>query len=196
MNEEAKILEGQIRECYGRVVYSHKTHEKCADILLSRLGHIKLGQIVLSALTTGGILSTFFGSGNIGVGIAVVLSTILLVLNAYTKDYDMGEIAQKHKQAASDLWIIREKFLSLLTDIGVGDLSFDRIREHRDTLTKELHAAYAGSPSTNYQGYKKAQEALQKLEDMTFSNAEIDAFLPQKLKRGNNTSEQDSGGNG
>lgn len=27
------ILEGQLRECYGRVVYTHKTHEKCADIL-------------------------------------------------------------------------------------------------------------------------------------------------------------------
>lgn len=173
MNEEAKIIEGQIRECYGRVVYSHKTHEKCADILLSRLGHIKFGQIVLSALTTGGILST-----------------VLLVLNAYTKDYDMGEIAQKHKQAASDMWIIREEFLSLLTDIKIGDVSLDKIRERRDTLTKELHVAYAGSPNTNYQGYKKAQEALQKLEDMTFSNAEIDAFLPQELKRGNNKSEQ------
>ncbi|MEH0992030.1 hypothetical protein V7J87_28835, partial [Klebsiella pneumoniae] len=34
MNEDRLILEGQIRECYGRVVYSHKTHEKCADILI------------------------------------------------------------------------------------------------------------------------------------------------------------------
>jgi hypothetical protein len=32
--------------------------------------------------------------------------------------------------------------------------------------------------------YKKAQEALQKLEDMTFSDSEIDAFLPKELKRG------------
>lgn len=190
MNEEAKIIEGQIRRCYGGVIYSHKTHEKCADILLSRLGHIKLGQIVLSALTTGGILSTFFGSGNIGAGIGIVLSTVLLVLNAYTKDYDMGEIAQKHKKAASDLWIIREEFLSLLTDIKIGDMPLDKIRERRDALTKELHVAYAGSPNTNYQGYKKAQEALQKLEDMTFSNAEIDEFLPQELKWGNNKSEQ------
>jgi hypothetical protein len=36
------ILEGQLRECFGRVVYSHKAHEKCADILLSRLDRIKL----------------------------------------------------------------------------------------------------------------------------------------------------------
>ena len=45
------ILEGQLRECFGRVVYSHKTHEKCADMLLSRLARIKLWQIILSAIT-------------------------------------------------------------------------------------------------------------------------------------------------
>ena len=34
-------LEGQLREQYGRVVYSHKTHEKCADILLKRHDRIR-----------------------------------------------------------------------------------------------------------------------------------------------------------
>lgn len=183
MNDDARILEGQLRECYGRVVYSHKTHETCADILLSRHDWIKVWQIVLSALVTGGIVSTFFDSGNIGAAVSVVLSTLLLILNAYTKDYDLGEIAQKHRQAGSDLWIIREEYLSLLTDIRVGDISLDSIRERRDGLVKELHTVYAGAPSTNYKAYTKAQEALQKLEDMTFSEEEIDAFLPKELKR-------------
>ena len=35
--QSRNILEGQLREAYGRVVYSHKTHQKCADILLSNL---------------------------------------------------------------------------------------------------------------------------------------------------------------
>ena len=26
------VLEAQVREVFGRVVYSHKTHEKCADL--------------------------------------------------------------------------------------------------------------------------------------------------------------------
>lgn len=43
--DHINVLEGQLRECYGRVVYSHKTHEKCADILLERQGHIKLGRV-------------------------------------------------------------------------------------------------------------------------------------------------------
>lgn len=183
MSENGKILEAQLRECYGRVVYSHKTHEKCADILLEQQGRIKSWQIVLSAVITGGIVSTLFGTKEIGAAISAVLSASLLALNAYTKDYDLGEIAQKHRQAGSDLWIIREKYLSLLTDIRVGDVPLELIRVQRDALTEELHGVYAGAPSTNYAAYKKAQEALKKQEDMTFSDEEIDAFLPKELKR-------------
>lgn len=182
-NDNINVLEGQLRECYGRVVYSHKTHEKCADILLERQGCIKLWQIIISALVTGGIVSTFFGTKEVGAAISGVLSTSLLALNAYTKDYDLGEIAQKHRQAGSDLWIIREKYLSLLTDIRVGDVALELIRAQRDALTQELHGVYAGAPSTNFEAYSKAQDALKKLEDMTFSDEEIDAFLPKELKR-------------
>ena len=95
----------------------------------------------------------------------------------------MGEIAQKHRQAAADIWLVREKYLSLLTDLRAGALSLDDIRNTRDTLLAELHASYKGAPSTDFKAYKKAQKALKELADMTFSNAEIDSFLPTELKR-------------
>jgi len=177
------ILEGQLRECYGRVVYSHKTHEKCADILLTRLSKIKLSQIILSAITTGGFIAALFGSGKEGAIIGILISTSLLVLTAYTKNYDLGEIAQKHKQAGNDLWLIREKYLSLLTDLKMGEKPLENLQETRDELIEELHNIYSGAPSTNYKAYRKAQDALQKFEDMTFSDDEIDAFLPKELKR-------------
>lgn len=197
MNENHLILEGQLRECFGRVVYSHKTHEKCADILLDLHKMIKLAQIVLSALVTGGLVSSLFEFNlllpckQIGVLVTVFLSTALLVLNSYTKDYDLGEIAQKHRQAGSDLWIVREKYLSLLTDLRLNALSFDEIRQARDDLMKELHAVYQGAPSTNWKAYSAAQKALKELEDMTFSDDEIDAFLPKGLKRSCSNTESD-----
>lgn len=178
-----KVLEGQLREIYGRVVYTHKTHEKCADILLARLSRLKTWQIILSALTTGSFISTFLGSGDIGAGIGVVFSTVLLILNVYIKNYDLGEIAQKHKEAANGIWLLREKYLSLLTDFTIGNLSIEATQECRDTLLEELHSVYSGSPSTHYKAYKEAQKALKKHEDMTFSDKEIDAFLPNELKR-------------
>jgi len=182
--DSRSILEGQIRECFGRVVYSHKTHEKCADILLDRLGKIKLAQIILSAITTVGFIAAVLGSGKIGAVAGIVVSTILLVLNTYVKDYDLGELAQKHRQSANDLWIIREKYITLITDIRMGERPIEGLQKERDELLEQLHSAYSGAPSTTYQAYKKAQEALQRLEDMTFADSEIDAFLPKELKKG------------
>lgn len=42
------LLESQLRENYGKIVYSHKTHEKCADILTRRNNRIKNAQIILA----------------------------------------------------------------------------------------------------------------------------------------------------
>lgn len=177
------ILEGQLRECFGRVVYSHKTHEKCADILLSRLSQIKLWQIILSAVITGGFIAAVFGAGQIGAVLGVFVSTALLVLNAYAKNYDLGELAQKHRQAGADLWIVREKYLSLITDLRMGEKPIETLQTERDELLEKLHSVYLGAPSTTYKAYRKAQEALQKNEDMTFSDEEIDNFLPKELKK-------------
>lgn len=179
------ILEDQLRECFGRVVYTHKTHEKCADILLKRLSKVKLWQIILSAMTTAGFIGAVFGAGQIGALIGVLVSTALLALNAYTKNYDLGELAQKHRQAGADLWIIREKYLSLITDLKMGEKPIESLQRERDALLEELHTVYSGAPSTTYEAYRKAQEALQRLEDMTFSDEEIDAFLPKELKKAN-----------
>lgn len=178
------LLEAQVRECYGRVVYSHKTHEKCADILLSRLSSIKLWQIILSSITTAGFLAALFGAGPVGATVGVVVSTALLVLNAYTKNYDLGALAQKHRQAAADLWLIREKYLALITDLRIGKESIEKVSARRDTLLEDLHSVYTGAPSTTFAAYKKAQKALQEQEEMTFSDEEIDAFLPKELRRG------------
>ena len=186
MSESNQVLEGQLRECYGRVVYTHKTHEKCADILFDKHKKIKLLQIVLSAVVTGGILSTFADGvvGFVGAVIGTLISTALLAINAYTKDYDLGEIAQKHRQAAAEIWLIREEYLSLLTNLKAELMSTAQIIERRDDLLSRLHTIYTGAPSTNYAAYRAAQQALKQMEDMTFSDSEIDAFLPKELKRG------------
>jgi len=178
-----QVLDGQLRECYGRVVYAHKTHEKCADILYTHQRNVRITQIVLSAITTAGFIGAVFGASTTSAIIGIVISTTLLALNSYTKNYDHGEVAQKHKRAASDLWLVREKYLSLLADVAIRRRSLDDLQGDRDRLLCELHQVYSGAPSTTVRAYKKAQEALQRRSEMTFSDAEIDAFLPKELRR-------------
>jgi len=177
------VLEGQLRQNYGRIVYSHKTHEKCADIQLARLGRIKFWQIVLSGLSAAGFVGAILGAGPVTGVIGAGVSATLLALNAYTKDYDLGELAQKHRQAAHELWLVREEYLSLLSDIALGTGSLESLQARRDALILRAHSAYGGAPSTSSKAYEKARTALKQHEEMTFSDSEIDAFLPAELKR-------------
>lgn len=181
-NSQVNNLLAQIRECYGRVVWTHKTQEKCADIIWERHKWIKILQIALSALTTTGILITVFGESPAAGITSAILSALLFGLNTYTKDYDLGEIAQKHTQSANNLWDIRERYLSLITDIKSELLSVEQIRKRRDELQEDLLNIYKGSPRTISKAYKKATEALNINEEMTFNENEIDNLLPKELR--------------
>ncbi|MEO5358286.1 MAG: SLATT domain-containing protein [Nitrospirae bacterium YQR-1] len=176
-----EVLESQIRECFGRVVYTHKTHEKCADICLMKDSRIKQLQIILSA---GSLIVTLFSKDSqVGIIIGAIYSTVLLATNMYTKKYDLGKIAQKHSATANSLWNIRESYFSLLADIRCGDLDVNSIRKERDYLQKTLSGIYKGAPITDDEAYSKAYKSLKKHEEMTFSDDEIDAFLPKQLKK-------------
>jgi hypothetical protein len=187
---ERYAFESQVRECYGRCAYTHKTHEKMAEECATRLGHIKLGQIVLSALTTGGAVGVIFDRNSMFYPYATaILAISLLILNSYVKDIDPGQAAQRHREAASDIWNIREAYLSLLADIRDPSITMADLRKRRDELQTQLHKIYRIAPNTNSTAYGKAQDALKNKEDLTFTDAEIDAFLPAPLKRtaeGNN----------
>ena len=177
------ILDAQLRESFGRVVYSHKVHEKEADILLARLSKIKLGQIVLPALSTGGFVTMLLGTGWWGSLAGAIFSATLLALNLYTRNYDFKKLAQQHRDAARNIWLIREKYLSLITDLALECGALSDIRMKRDALVNELNDVYTNALSTTEVAYKKAHKALNLQKEMTFSVAEIDSFLPRALRK-------------
>lgn len=180
---EPNALEAQIRECFGRVIYTHKTHSKMADRAAGRLKWLKLIQIGLSSLTASGAVSIIF-SDQFGLKLATAgISLATVGLTAYMKGFDPGAVAQKHRDTAADIWPIRESYLSLLTDLRSGNEPAAAIRERRDELQASLAAIYRGAPHTDGRAYSDAQKALQQNEEYTFSDSEIDAFLPAALRK-------------
>lgn len=177
-------LEGQVRECFGRVIYSHKTHEKQGDLCAGVLRRFKIAQIVLAAVTTSGTLAILFTDQFWLKLVTALVSLLTLIVSGYMKGFDPGAAAQKHRDTAADLWAIRESYLSLLTDIVSGAISADVARERRDNLQSALAAIYKSAPGTTPKAYGIAQKGLQQLEDYTFNAGEIDKFLPASLKRG------------
>ncbi|TVT68997.1 MAG: hypothetical protein FHP92_19820 [Denitromonas halophila] len=101
--------------------------------------------------------------------------------NAAANGFELGSAADKRYSV--DLWNMRESYLSLLTDIRSGCVESDEIRKHRDNLQENLLEIYRGSPRTIAKAYKEATNALKHLEELTFSDAEIDAILPKALRK-------------
>lgn len=176
-------LEDQVRECFGRVVYTHKTHEKMADRCSRTLRRFKITQIVLTAVTASGVFSIIFLDDTV-LKIATALASIAsLIISGYMKGFDPGAAAQKHRDAAASMWPIRESYLSLLTDLRMKRISDDKGVDVRDALQAKLAAIYRGAPQTTGEAYADAQDALKNKEDLTFSDAEIDCFLPTSLRK-------------
>lgn len=151
---------------------------------IGRQNKIKTAEIVLSAVTTTGLITTLLGAGSWGLGLSTFASTLLLGVIFYTKDFDLGTVAEQHKRTADELWLIREQLVSLLTDIEAGTVAPDAIVKRRDVLIDKLDTVYSTARVTTYAAYAAVQKALKLKEDLTFSVAEIDNMLQPTLRKG------------
>lgn len=174
-------LDSQLREIYGRVAYTHKTHEKMADSYVFRYKIIKTAEIALSVLATSSLLIAIFGDSRTYTIVGAALSTVLLGLALYFKEAALGEQAQKHTVVASKLWGIREQLLSLLVDINDG-CDRNTVVKRRDHINLALEEIYRGAPRTTSKAYAAAQRALKVDEELYFSETELNKLLPKHLR--------------
>ena len=178
--ESLRVLNASIREAFGRVVYAHKTHEKAREIESARGSFVRWTNIVLTTLTSGGLLATIITDARLLLYVSSALSALTLAFVIFQLSFDPDRAAERHRTAANELWYVREQYASLVADVRRGVAEND-LAKRRDTLTEQLKAIYAQAPDTSRKAYRRAQEALKVKEDMTFSVAEINQFLPKDL---------------
>lgn len=183
VNSQVRIIEDQIRECYGRLVWTYTTHQKCVDILEKKSKKIKISKIALNSISATGLISYVITNQVWLPIITIVFTTLALFLDIYTLSYDIDKEINSHVDMINKLWNIRESYLSLLVDINTSSIGIKEIMKNRDELQGLLNSVYEAGPRTNPKAYKKASAALKINEDMTLHDEEIDLFLPDSLKR-------------
>lgn len=170
-----------IRESFGRVVYTHKTHEKDRERFSRFATTSKTVNIALCALTFGGALTALGGGGTSFLVATVFLSTLSAAYALFQLSFDPQRTAERHRSAAKSLLVVRNDYENLLADAASGALTLDEIRTRRDELESQASDVYKLAPDTSSAAYSAAQKALGVNEDMTFSNEEINRFLPAAL---------------
>ena len=183
LSSQGYKLESQIRDAFGRVVYTQTCHDKIIHRLIKRDKNIRLWQIILSAITTSGFIASIFSDNVWASIIGAIISLTLLMLNMYIKNNNLLNQIKAHQNASSLLWKIREEYVSLLTDFDI--LDSHEIMMKRDDLQNRTFEIYNQSPRTDPKSYKEAQKALKTEEEQTFSDLEIDVMLPNSIRRKN-----------
>lgn len=178
-------LMAQVRESFGRVVYSHKIREKQADICFSKHRWQQGVLVALTAVSSGTFLVAVVGLLGDPVLTSLATSSIALLvtwISLGAKTFRFADESEAHRGIASRLWDVRESYISLIADLMSGDVSDDQARARRDELQEATRVAYADAPRTSPKAFTWAQDGLKDNEEMTFAPQEIDLFLPEALR--------------
>ena len=109
-------------------------------------------------------------------------------MNLYSLHSNLPDRIKQHTDAANDLWIIRESYISLITDFYT--LSSEDIRKQRDILTEKVGNINKNYPGTDKESYEEAKKALKEQDEQTFNEGEAEKILNIKNTRHNDISNE------
>jgi hypothetical protein len=122
--------------------------------------------------------------------VGLLLTGISLAFEMFNKDDVIQEIA-RHKKYAEKYNTLRDKYMDLIEETVSSTIPDERIKEKRDALQKRYSKLGENSPQTANDDYMKAQSRLglteNNNEEFTWSDKDIDKFLPERLRLNNQT---------
>jgi hypothetical protein len=179
-DEYKKDIMSQLEEAFGQLLYTYTSNLKQAYIYDCTYKVLKATKIILSSLATVGFIGLISNNESTAIIIGSFISAILLALNLYFKDSEIIVNATIHIKISDELWVVRESYKSLMTDLPY--ISIEELKNGRDKLIKETDTIYKKSRKTGKLAYYITQKSLKYKEEQTFSDDEVNTFLPKHLR--------------
>ena len=170
--DKKERLKKQIVESAGNVIYTYAAHWIIVNRLETRFTWLKWIQIILTVLTTAGIIETIARGVSWLSWVSGILSAASLGVTLYMLNFNMEEKTKEHKDAANELWEVREAYKSLIVDFD--DLDIDVIRNQRDSMTERISQINKSYPGTDEKAFEKAQKEIGKY---TFEEGEVEKLI-------------------
>jgi hypothetical protein len=172
-----------LRLSFGGAIHAYKAHSASAERLTRRLWQIRIAQLVLLGGALGAALTAAYRGDARYAVLAAVLSGVALAVFTLYVAVNLESRIYAHRWCAARLWLIREKYRALLSEIRDGVLTPEGARNRRDQLLTELQAIDEHAPPVDRPTFHSARQALTAAAETAFTDEEIDAFLPQSLRK-------------
>lgn len=174
--------EDRFRQLYWRIIWTHKIHEKQADIYSAERTRVDVSAMVLTAVSGCGVLAASQLTTppfNV-IPIAIAAAAIFLDLKSHITDY--GAMITEQRMSAKRFLSLREESLDLIAATHDDTLDQDAACSALASLEIEYERACCLSPRTTGRAVAQAEKALGG-GDVLASDEKIDQFLPERLRR-------------
>ena len=181
MNKNLSI----IRQQFAQTVFNHKIQEKASDRNEKYNDYIKYLSIgLLFVVLVLFVLQLKNPNNSIYGNIWIAITIFEIVFQFVQKEFSFSEKAKQHKLTALQYLSLRWNYLNLIWDC-FSWLDENQISLNRDLLQEQYNIISNIAPQTIYDDYKKTQLSLlwttNSEEEFTWSNKEINRFLPKDL---------------
>lgn len=139
---------------------------------------LEFWRILLSALTSSGIFAVIFVDNFWLKLVTAIVSAVSLFISTYFKTYDLKLLQKTHKKSALELLKLREELVSVLCDIKIGEYSEDTLIKKRDELIERKLEIASRTVDATEKAVNDASKNLKERKDNTYSDEEIDSYLP------------------
>lgn len=117
--------------------------------------------------------------------VGLILTAVSLLFTMFHKE-DISEIKINHRLAAETYKELRDSYLLLIEDIASNESDLSELRKKSSEYQKQYSSIGKYSPTTTYEDYQATQKGLglngNSDEEFTWSDEEINRFLPEKLR--------------
>ena len=180
--ESFNAFEELIGDTISSVTWTHKIHEKQADIYSRKHFIVTFFNIFVSATSTGCIAWTINNDSPFFKSLAIILSVITLSLTALDFYFPTKQLYENHKKTATLLLLKREQFKYLLYKTKYKNCDISNLEDEFAKLKEDLYSIYANAPITTAAALEAAAVALLNSKDSEFDRNKINEFLPDSLK--------------
>jgi len=180
---------GVARELYGRIVYSHKTHEKERERWTRKVHREKWISVLLAGSTTiAAVIGAAYGNRIVFI-VTSVLGTLGTAFSVYQPSFNACKTESEHRSTAKKLLDLRERYMMFILRVMTETTPVATLHAELQTLQKETAIIYEYAPDTSAEAYYMAGWGLKDGEELTFCNEELDRLLPENLRCGKSRTE-------
>jgi hypothetical protein len=181
MNPETEPILATARDLFGRVVYTHETHERERLIWSAKVCTTNRLNIAIASVTTVLAVVSAALPGTLVLILTAISAGTTTAFTLWQSSSDAAGKENQHRVAAKELLWCRQQLAMLIADCHIP-LPVETLRRDLEVINRELHAIYKFAPNTSTEAFNEADAKI-KGGHFSLSDDEIDRLLPEPLRK-------------